>query len=114
MLEGHFESIIPQLVEAVLPYCFIADIDPGVECGEINIDPIWIFSGAIEKSAVLYHVRIHRVFEGIRIAGLVEGLVLMFRQVYFEIPPSFRSIVAVAGEKGAGAEPQNEQPGRGF
>ena len=114
MLEGHFESIIPQLVETVLSYCLIADIDPGVESGEIYIDPIRIFSGAIEKSAVLYHIRIHRVFEGIGIAGLVESLVLVLRQVYFEIPSSFRGIVAVTGEKGAGAEPQNEQPGRGF
>jgi hypothetical protein len=110
MLESHFKGIIPEFVKTVArllrvctlacrwPDLFVADIDPGAEAGKIDIDPIWVFGFCLEKARIAYHLGIYGIFEGIRIARLVKSLVLMGREIYFEIPFSFGGIDTIAGE----------------
>ena len=72
VLKGHFEGVVDELVKFVWPYLLIADIDAGVEAGEIHIDPIRIFGDRIEKAAVLDDLRVNGIFEAERIVRLVE------------------------------------------
>ena len=90
----------------------VADIDLRVEPGKINVDPVRIFRRLIEKSAVLHHLGIHRILEGIRIARLIKGPILMLRQIYPKIPPSFRIIIAVTGSEAGDCHATNSQGGQ--
>ena len=42
MLVGHLISVVPELVESLLPDFLITDIYAPVELGKIDVDPIWI------------------------------------------------------------------------
>jgi hypothetical protein len=115
MFESHFEGIIAELVETVpgsaaaglWSYCLVADIDTGGEAGEVHVYPIGVLGEGIEVAAVLYDIGVDRIFESIREAGLVECLVLMWGEVYFEIASSFGSIHAIAGKQ-AGQQQKGE------
>jgi hypothetical protein len=107
MFESHFEGVIAEPVETVAgsaaaglwSYCLVADIDTGGEAREVHVYPIGVLGEGIEVAAVLYDIGVYRIFEGIREAGLVECLVLMWGEVYFEIASSFGSIHAIAGKQ---------------
>jgi hypothetical protein len=99
MLEGHLKGVLTQLFELVCPYVLVADINTRGESGKIDIDPIGILGHRIEKTAVPYDLRIHRIFEGIRKPLLVKGLIFMPGEVDFEITPPFGGIHAIAGNK---------------
>ena len=104
MFESHFEGIIAKPVETVAgsataglgTYCLIADIDTGGEAGEVHVYPIGILWQGIEIAAVPYNIGVDGIFEGIREAALIEGLVLMWWEVYFEIAASFGRVYAIA------------------
>ena len=108
VLEGHFKGIVTEFVEAVTgpddttgtlfgADRLIADIDPCGKTRKVDIDPIWIFRHAVEKTAVSDDIGIDGIFETIGIAGLVERLVLVGGEVDLEITFSFGCIGAVAG-----------------
>jgi len=101
VFKGHLEGVIPELFEAVVSYVLVADVDLCVEPGEIDVDPVGVLGFYLEEGAVLYHVGIHGVFEGIRIARLVEGAILVPGQVDLKVSSSFGVVIAVTGrEKG--------------
>ncbi len=89
MFEGHLIGVVLQLVEAVLAYLFVADVDAGAKPGEVDIDPVWIFGDGVEIAAVPDDVGINGIFEGIGKFGAVKGLVLMRRKVDFKITSPF-------------------------
>ena len=107
MFERHFEGIVAEPVKSVAgsaaaglgSYCLVADIDTGGEAGEVHVYPIRVLGKGIEVAAIFYDIGVDRIFEGIREAGLVECLVLMWGEVYFEIASSFGSIHAIAGKQ---------------
>ena len=109
MLVGHLEGIIGQLVETIGPDLFIADIYFCVKAGKVNIDPVGVFRDGVEKAGIADNGCIDWVFEAKRIAGAVEGLVLVRREIDPEITASLRRVGAVAGYK-TGKYQQN--PGR--
>jgi hypothetical protein len=106
MVERHFEGVIAEPVETVAgsaaaglgSYRLVADIDTGGEAWKVHVYPIGILREGIEVTAVFYDIGVDGIFKGIREAGLVECLVLMWREVYFEIASSFGSIYAIAGK----------------
>jgi len=99
VLEGHLKGVIPQLVESVVSDILIADVDLCVKAGEIDVDPIRVFRLCLEESAVLHHIRVHGVFEGIGVARLIESAIFVPGQVDLEIPSPPGIIVAVTGRK---------------
>ena len=107
VFEGHFIGVIPELIEGVLPYLFIADVDAGAKTGEINIYPIWVFGYGIEITAVPDDIGVNGIFECVREVGAVEGLVLVGREVYFKIPSSFGRIDVIAGRQGKKGREKN-------
>jgi hypothetical protein len=118
MLESHFESVVPELVKSITgpirglaADLLVADIDPGGKTREIDIDPIRIFRCFIKKARIPDHNGIYRVFEGIGIAGLIKGLVLMRRKINFEIAPPFGGINTITGEQQR--EYQKQEKGAG-
>lgn len=99
MLVRHLEGIVAQPIEAVDADLLIADINGRTETREINIDPIRIFWHAIEEAAVPHNRRIHRILKAIRIARLIERLILMRREVDPEIAAPFGRIRTIAGDQ---------------
>jgi hypothetical protein len=99
MFEGQLVGVVAQFVELVRPYCFIADIDACAKAGEIDIYPPGVLRQGIEIGAVLQDVGIDGIFEGIRKAGLIKGLVLMRREIDPKITTAFGSIDRIAGIK---------------
>ncbi len=94
----HFISILPEFVKIAVNL-FIADIYPGMESREINIDPVWIFRFVSKKCSVPDYITINRIFKGIWKFGPVEGLILMRWKINSEITAGSGRIVAVAGDE---------------
>ena len=113
MLECHFVRIFLQLVEAVGigAYLLVADIDPGVEAGEVDIDPVGVLGSFLEKARIAEDPGINGVFKRIREAGLVKGPVLMLGEIDLEIAPGPGGIPIVTGNCGQQAEGQEERRG---
>jgi hypothetical protein len=99
MLEGHFIGILPQLVKGILSYVLVADIDPGVEPGKVNIDPPGVFRRRFEKTGIPDYPGINGVFEAIGIPFLIKGLVLVRRKIYFKIASPFGGINTITGKR---------------
>lgn len=106
MLVGHLKCIVDQFVEFVAGLMrvagrradpLVADINPCVEAGKVYIDPVGVLGNGIEEAAVFDHIGIHGVFEAIWVAGAVERLILMRREIDPEIPSSFWRIGAITG-----------------
>ena len=113
MFEGHFESVVAELVKLVGAYSLIADIDTGVKAGEIDIDPIGIFGYGIEKTAVAYDPGVDGIFECIGEPGLVEGLVLVGGEIYLKITASFWGVDAITGKEEGEGQEQGRKAGKG-
>jgi len=111
VLEGHLEGVVAQFIELVASNGFIADVDTGAEAGEIDVYPPGIFGNSVEIRAVLQYIGIHGILKGIRITGLVEGLVLMWWKIYFKITPAFGGVDAVAGKKESQKERESSEAG---
>ena len=99
MLVSHFKSIVPELVEAIGPYLFIADIYPCGKTGKVDVDPVRIFRNAVEKAAIADDRRIYGIIETIWKAGAVEGLILMWGEVDPEITASLGCKGAITGQQ---------------
>jgi len=111
---GHFKRIVGQLVEGIAWLVvrlgangLIADVYPCAKAREVDIDPVRIFRHRIKKAAIAGHGCVNRVVEAIGVARLVEGLILMRREVDPEVAPAFWRIGAVAGQQ-KGKEDQEE------
>ena len=112
MFKGHFIGILPELVKAIGADGLVADIDPGIEPGEVDIDPIGVFGSGIEKARIPDDGRIGGIFKCVGESRLVKGLILVWREVYFEISFSFGCIYAVAGRKGCSRQESGDDPGQ--
>jgi hypothetical protein len=118
MLEGHFEGVFAKLIETVAwttmtglgSYRLVADVDAGGEAGKVHVYPVGVFGERVEEAAVLYDVGVSRVFKGIGEAWLVECLILVWGEVYFEVAPSFGGIYAITGKQ----EDQQQERETGF
>lgn len=109
MLVGHLKGVVGEFVKAVWPsaggplvrrsYLFITDIDAGVEAGEVDIDPVWIFGDRIEKAAVLDDIGVYRIVEAEGIIRPVKCLIYMRRKINPEIASPFWGVVAIAGNQ---------------
>ena len=77
----------------------IADIDLCVKTGKVDIDPVGIFRNGVEKAGIADNICIDWIVETIGIAGAVEGLVLVRREIDPEIAASLRRVGAVAGSR---------------
>ena len=108
MLEGHFIGILLQFVEIIGPRAdlLVADIDPGVEAGEIDVDPIGVLRRLLEEAGIAQDAGVYGIFEGIGKARLIEGLVLVGREIYFVIAPR-------PGRIGVVAAGQEQEEGKG-
>ena len=120
MLVGHLERIVGQLVKGVACLLrvvrwgtdvFIADIDFGIEAGEFDIDPVGILGNGVEVAAVADDVGIDGVFKAIGIAGTVESLVFVLREIDPEIPATFWRVGAVTGLEAGGGQQKNIREG---
>ena len=95
MLEGHFKSIVPQLLELIRTYGLIADINTPVETRKIDIDPIWVLGNRIEKTTVPDNIGVNGILEGIWEPRLIKDLVLMPGEIDLEIAPPLGSVNAI-------------------
>jgi hypothetical protein len=109
MLKGHLEGILPKFIKAVLigADLLIADIDPGVEPGKIDIDPIGVLRGLVKKAGVPDHIGIDRILKGIGITRPVKSLILMRGKNDLKIPPPLGCIDTIAGKQQKGNQEEN-------
>ncbi len=97
VLVNHLECIVAELVEIIGADLFIADVYPGRQAGEVDIDPIRVLGDGIEEAAVLENIGVDGIVKAEWVALPVEGLVFMGRKVDPEVSPSFWRIRTVAG-----------------
>ena len=88
VLIGHFKSVVHQLFQGIvmLTYFLIAHVDLSVKGREFYIDPVRVFGCFAKEAAILGNVGIHRVFEGVRISGLIKNAVFFYREADVEKP----------------------------
>ena len=111
VFKGHLEGVFAQLIEFVSTYRFVTDINACAEAGEVDVYPPGVLGDGIEKRTVLQDLSVNRVFERIGEAGLVEGLVLVGREVYLKITPSFGCVDTVAGKEESESEKKGGETG---
>jgi hypothetical protein len=94
---GHVKGIVYQLVEIVPANLFVTDIDLSGKAWKVNIDPVGIFRFVLKKGGILQNISIHRVFECIGIAGLIEQLVFMFGKIDLKVTSGPGGVGTVTG-----------------
>jgi hypothetical protein len=121
MLVGHLKGVVREFVKGIWPsangplvrqaYLFIADVDAGIEAGEVDIDPVWIFGDRIEKAAVLDDIGVDGIVEAERIVRPVKCLVYMGWKIDPEIASSFWGVVTIAGNQAGECQQQGIRTG---
>jgi hypothetical protein len=130
VLKSHLEGVFPEVVKCGAwlsgvrrrftlagrrADLFVADIDPGAEPWKVDIDPIRVFRLRFEKARIPHYVGIYGILKGIRVAGLVESLILVGREIYSEIALSFGGIDVIAGEdQGRTGKEQGRRQASGY
>jgi hypothetical protein len=97
MFVRHRKSIVDQLVKFILPDVFVTDVNAAIKCRKVDIYPPGILCCLPKETAVLHDLCVDRIFKGVGVTWPVENLVLLFRELYFEITPGLRSIVTITG-----------------
>ncbi len=99
VLVSHLKSIVYHFTKIVAAKVFVANINAAAKLRKINIDPPWVLGFGVEKSGILHHFGIHRNFETVRKARLIENLILMLWQRDIKIASLLWNKGAVAGKK---------------
>ena len=81
MFVGHVIGVVHQFIQIALPNLFITDIDLSFKPRKVDIDPIRVLRLLIKKQGILNDLAVYRVFKGVRIAGLIKGLIGLLREV---------------------------------
>jgi hypothetical protein len=72
MFIGEIESIINELIKTILFNILIADVDLTTKLRKIDIHPVRILRFVFEKSGILNHGPINRIFEGVWVTGFIK------------------------------------------
>lgn len=109
LLIGKGKGVVHQRVQFVRADLLVRNMDPSIETGKIDIDPIGVFGLPVKKQGILDYFSVHGVFEGIRITGLIEKLISFWGQGDGKVSPGTGAEIAVAGNGNSGYQDQGKK-----